>query len=98
LPRPARAPPPPPPHPTHPKTPPGIDGRLAALSLAYVTNLLGGLTHYASAQAASYYAAGYYTVVKNCAIGGLVCFTSLGIFLGIGMGWWRVVGLWPDNM
>jgi hypothetical protein len=28
----------------------GIDGRLAALSLAYVTNLIGGLTHYASAQ------------------------------------------------
>lgn len=42
--------------PTDPPTPPppstpGIDGRLAALSLAYVTNLFGGLTHYASAQA-----------------------------------------------
>ncbi|KAI8464937.1 MAG: Sodium/sulfate symporter [Monoraphidium minutum] len=72
----------------------GIDGRLATLSLAYVTNLFGGLTHYASAQAASYYAAGYYSTTSNAAIGGLVGFGSLGIFLGIGMGWWRAVGLW----
>jgi DASS family divalent anion:Na+ symporter len=72
----------------------GIDGQLAALSLAYTTNLFGGLTHYASAQAASYYAAGYYSVSKNWLVGGLVGFGSLGIFLGIGMGWWRVVGLW----
>lgn len=67
---------------------------MAALSLAYVTNLIGGLTHYASAQAASYYAAGYYTIVKNVLIGGLIGFSSLGIFLGVGMGWWRAVGLW----
>jgi len=83
--------------PTNPQPikPPGIDGKLAALSLAYSTNLIGGLTHYASAQAASYYAAGYYSIFKNCAIGALVGFGSLGVFLGIGMGWWRAVGLWP---
>jgi DASS family divalent anion:Na+ symporter len=69
---------------------------MAALSLAYVTNLIGGITHYASAQAAAFYAAGYYSIVKNWAVGGLIGFGSLGIFLGIGMGWWRAVGLWVD--
>jgi DASS family divalent anion:Na+ symporter len=59
-----------------------------------ITNLIGGLTHYASAQAAAYYAAGYYSTVKNITVGFLVGFGSLGIFLGIGMGWWRAVGLW----
>lgn len=73
----------------------GFDGTLAALSLAYTTNLIGGLTHYASAQAAAYYAAGYYTTITNVLLGALICFTSMAIFMGIGMGWWRVVGLWP---
>lgn len=72
----------------------GIDGKMAALSLAYVTNLIGGISHYASAQAAAYYTAGYYSIRQNVLIGGLIGFSSLGIFLGIGMGWWRAVGLW----
>ncbi|GBF92341.1 2-oxoglutarate malate translocator [Raphidocelis subcapitata] len=71
----------------------GIDGRLAALSLAYVTNLIGGLTHYASAQAAAYYAAGYYSIPQNWGLGFVIGFPSIAVFLGVGMGWWRAVGL-----
>ncbi|KAL6011682.1 hypothetical protein ACLOJK_002130 [Asimina triloba] len=37
----------------------GVPGVLAALALAYNTNLFGALTHYSSGQAAVYYGAGY---------------------------------------
>jgi hypothetical protein len=30
--------------------------------------------------------------------GGIIGFVSLVMFLAIGMGWWRVVGLWPKGM
>lgn len=45
-------------------------------------------------QAASYYSAGYYSTLKNCAVGALIGFGSLGVFLGIGVGWWPAIGLW----
>ncbi|KAF3435051.1 hypothetical protein FNV43_RR22138 [Rhamnella rubrinervis] len=37
----------------------GVPGVLAALALAYNTNLFGAITHYSSGQAAVYYGAGY---------------------------------------
>lgn len=72
----------------------GIDGRMAALALAYVTNLIGGLTHYASAQAAAYHSAGFYSAGANAVVGAIVGWGSLALFLAIGAGWWRAVGLW----
>ena len=42
----------------------GVPGVLAALSLAYVSNLFGSMTHYGSGQAAVYYGAGYLTLAQ----------------------------------
>lgn len=72
----------------------GTNPQLAALSLAYNTNLFGTITQYASAQAASYYGAGYFVLWKLWASGGALGFGSLVFFLAVGMGWWRAVGLW----
>ncbi|KIZ00173.1 Putative malate transporter yflS, partial [Monoraphidium neglectum] len=73
-----------------------IDGKMAVLGLVYATHLFGGITHYSSAQAAAYYGAGYYSTRTNILVGGLLGFASLGLFMGIGMGWWRAVGLWTN--
>jgi di/tricarboxylate transporter len=44
-------------------------------------------------QAAAYYAAGYYSIPQNWGVGFAIGFPSIAIFLGVGMGWWRLVGL-----
>lgn len=49
----------------------GIDPLLAALGLAYVSNLFGSITHYASGQAAAYYGAGYLRILPTFIIGGI---------------------------
>lgn len=49
----------------------GVPPVFAALGLAYVSNLFGSITHYASGQAAAYYGAGYLKIVPTFIIGGL---------------------------
>lgn len=48
-----------------------MDPILAALGLAYVSNLFGSITHYASGQAAAYYGAGYLKILPTFIIGGI---------------------------
>lgn len=71
----------------------GVPGTLAALLLAWVSNLFGSMTHYGSGQAAVYYGAGYVTlgdVFKAGAVGAVV---NAAVWLGVGSVWWRFVGL-----
>ena len=71
----------------------GVPGALAALILAWVSNLFGSMTHYGSGQAAVYYGAGYVTlgdVFKAGAVGAAV---NAAVWLVCGSLWWKVVGL-----
>uniref|UniRef100_A0A7S0YIH5 Uncharacterized protein n=1 Tax=Polytomella parva TaxID=51329 RepID=A0A7S0YIH5_9CHLO len=65
---------------------------LAALTLAYSSNLLGSMTHYASGQAAVYYGSGYMSLPEVFSIGMIMNLRSLLTFGVIGMAWWKFIG------
>jgi hypothetical protein len=70
----------------------GVPPQLAVLSLAYNVNLFGSLTHYASGQAAVYCSSGFIRT-DDVFVKGFTCaVTSLTIWGGAGMLWWKVLG------
>ncbi|KAK9820754.1 hypothetical protein WJX81_000132 [Elliptochloris bilobata] len=72
----------------------GVPGVLAALSLAYVSNLFGSMTHYGSGQAAVYYGAGYVSLAEIFKVGGLMVGVNALIWGVVGAAWWKVIGLY----
>ena len=72
----------------------GIPPQLAALSLAFNTNNIGGLTHYASGQAAVYYGAGEISLQKLWKQGLYMSVVNFAIYGTVGMTWWKVIGLY----
>ena len=72
----------------------GVPPALAALSLAFNTNNIGGLTHYASGQAAVYYGAGEISLQKLWKQGLYMSFVNFAIYGTVGMTWWKVIGLY----
>ncbi|BDA44762.1 Dicarboxylate transporter 1, chloroplastic [Coccomyxa sp. Obi] len=70
-----------------------IDPLLAALGLAYVSNLFGSITHYASGQAAAYYGAGYLRILPTFIIGGIFGIGNLAVWFFLGAGWAKAVKL-----
>lgn len=73
--------------------PAGVPPVLAALSLAYVSNLFGSITHYGSGQGAVYYGAGYLSLKEVFSMGALMAVVNLLIWGLVGGTWWKVVGL-----
>ncbi|KAK3185092.1 hypothetical protein Dsin_032378 [Dipteronia sinensis] len=72
----------------------GVPGVLAALALAYNTNLFGALTHYSSGQAAVYFGAGYVDLPDVFKIGFVMALIN-GIIWGlVGTFWWKFLGLY----
>lgn len=67
---------------------------LAALALAYNTNLFGAITHYSSGQAAVYFGAGYIELPEVFKMGALVAAVNLFIFLVLGAAWFKFLGLY----
>ncbi len=65
---------------------------LSALSLAYNGNLFGGITHFASGQAAIYYGSGFNSLGEFFYYGALFGFLSLALTLGVGWPWWKFLG------
>ena len=72
----------------------GAPPPLAALTLAFNTNLFGGLTHYASGQSAVYFSSGAISLPALWKQGAYMSVVNFLIFGGVGMLWWRVIGLW----
>lgn len=75
--------------------PPGLAGCppvLSALSLAYNGNLFGGITHFASGQAAIFYGSGFNSLSEFFVYGAIFGFLSLVITLGVGWPWWQFLG------
>ncbi|KAL9815383.1 Dicarboxylate transporter 2.1 [Arabidopsis thaliana] len=72
----------------------GVPGILAALALAYNTNLFGALTHYSSGQAAVYYGAGYVDLPDVFKIGFVMATINAIIWGVVGTFWWKFLGLY----
>lgn len=72
----------------------GTPPELAALTLAFISNLFGGLTHYGSGPAPILFGAGYVTVSQWWKMGFIVSVANLIIWMVLGGLWWKVLGLW----
>lgn len=72
----------------------GTPPELAALILAFFSNLFGGLTHYGSGPAPIFFGTGYVTVGEWWKIGWIVSLVNIGIWMIVGGVWWKILGLW----
>ncbi|KAI8554834.1 hypothetical protein RHMOL_Rhmol05G0127500 [Rhododendron molle] len=72
----------------------GVPGVLAALALAYNTNLFGALTHYSSGQAAVYYGAGYVDLPDLFRMGFVMALVNAIIWGTVGTFWWKFLGIY----
>jgi len=64
---------------------------LAALTFAFASNLIAGLTHYSSGPAPILYGAGYLTLSKWFQIGAICSVANLSIWFLVGNLWWRLL-------
>ncbi|KAM7479003.1 hypothetical protein LguiA_027216 [Lonicera macranthoides] len=72
----------------------GVPGVLAALALAYNTNLFGALTHYSSGQAAVYFGAGYVDLPDVFKVGFVMAIVNALTWGVVGTFWWKFLGLY----
>jgi DASS family divalent anion:Na+ symporter len=72
----------------------GVPAGLAALSLAYASNLMASLTHYGTTPGPIYFGAGYVTQGAWWRVGLIVSVASLAVWMTVGVAWWRMLGLW----
>ena len=72
----------------------GAPPLLAALPLAYFSNLNAGITHYGTGSAPIYFGSGYVRQGEWWKVGFLISLMNLAVWLGIGMCWWKLLGIW----
>ena len=72
----------------------GAPPLIAALPLAYFSNLNAGITHYGTGSAPVFFGAGYVAPATWWKIGFLVSLVNIAIWLGVGPLWWKTIGLW----
>jgi divalent anion:Na+ symporter, DASS family len=72
----------------------GTPPLLAALVLAFFSNLFSSMTHYGTGPAPVLFGAGYVEVREWWRLGFLVSLLNLSVWLGIGSLWWKLLGLW----
>lgn len=72
----------------------GTPPMVAALALAQMSNLMGCLTTYGIGSAPPYFGAGYVGQGDWLKFGFILSVFYLGVWLGVGGAWWKVIGLW----
>ena len=72
----------------------GAPPLLSALALAYFSNLNARITHYGTGSGPVYYGSGYVTQGDWWKVGFLISLVNIAIWLGIGMWWWKLIGIW----
>ena len=72
----------------------GTPPMLAALVLAFFSNLFSSMTHYGTAPAAVLFGSGYVEMGTWWKLGGLISVVNIIIWMGIGGAWWKVIGVW----
>ncbi len=72
----------------------GTPSMLAALVLAFFSNLFSSMTHYGTGPAPVLFGSGYVEMGTWWKLGGLISVVNIIIWLGIGGLWWKVLGIW----
>ncbi len=72
----------------------GVPPLLSALPFAYFSNLDAGITHYGTGSAPVFFGAGYVEQTTWWKLGFLISLMNLAFWLGIGLVWWKILGLW----
>jgi DASS family divalent anion:Na+ symporter len=67
---------------------------LAALVLAFFSNLFSSMTHYGTGPAPVYFGYGYVSMNDWWRIGFIVSLVNIVIWGGVGGLWWKILGLW----
>ncbi len=67
---------------------------LSAILLGCQTGIMGCLTHYATGPAPVYFGSGYMTQAEWWKVGFICSILFMICFVGIGLGWWKVIGIW----
>ena len=72
----------------------GVPAPLAVYSLLCLANLPAGLTHYGTTTGPILFGVGYVSFADWWRVGFVVSVVNLAVWLTVGFGWWKVVGLW----
>jgi DASS family divalent anion:Na+ symporter len=72
----------------------GVPPLVAALALAFFSNLNASLTHYGTGPAPIFFGSGYVRQTTWWRVGFYVVLFQLTVWLGLGLLWWRALGLW----
>ncbi len=72
----------------------GTPPLLAALVLAFFSNLFASMTHYGTAPAPILFGSGNVDIGDWWKLGALISVVNIVIWLGAGSLWWRLLGLW----
>ena len=72
----------------------GTPPLLAALVLAFFSNLFSGMTHYGTGPAPVFFGTGYVEMGDWWKLGGLLSVVNILIYFVAGGLWWKVLGIW----
>lgn len=72
----------------------GTPGVLAALVLAFFSNLFSSMTHYGTGPAPVFFGAAYIEMETWWRLGFIISIVNIIIWMGIGGLWWKLLGLW----
>lgn len=72
----------------------GAPPMLVALSLGFFSNFFACLTHYGNGAGPIYFGSGYMSQATWWRVGFTMSVIYLGCFLGVGLPWWKVIGIW----
>ena len=72
----------------------GTPPLLAALVLAFFSNLFASMTHYGTAPAPILFGSGNVDIGTWWKLGALISVVNITIWLGVGSLWWNLLGLW----
>jgi DASS family divalent anion:Na+ symporter len=72
----------------------GAPPLLAALLLCFFSNLNSTLTHYSDGAAPIYYGSRYIEQATWWRIGFYLSFLHLLVWFGVGLPWWKLLGIW----
>ncbi|MFQ5768891.1 MAG: anion permease [bacterium] len=67
---------------------------LAALVLAFFSNLFSSMTHYGTGPAPVFFGSGYVEMETWWKLGFLISIINIIIWVGVGGVWWKLLGLW----
>jgi DASS family divalent anion:Na+ symporter len=67
---------------------------LAVLSMGLFSGIYAGTTHYGTGPSPIYYNSGYVDLGTWWKLGLIISFVNIAIWLGVGLPWMKVLGLW----